>query len=129
MSVSERLVLLVDDFADGADMYAEYLTFNGYRVLVARGGQEAVDLARSHQPALILMDLQMPGMNGAEALRVLRTDQTFAETPIVALTAHALDRERLDALRDGFDEVIPKPCLPDELMAAVARLLTTERQT
>ena len=110
-------------------MYAEYLGFHGYRVAAARSGQEAIDAARAEPPALILMDLQMPGINGADALRILRTDQALAATPIVAFTAHALKPERIEALRAGFDEVIPKPCLPEQLMAAVERLLTTPRQT
>ena len=126
--VSQGLVLLVDDYEDTLDLYSEYLRFHGYNVTVARNGQEAVDIARTERPALILMDLQMPGMSGMKALRILRADEAFARTPIVALTAHALEAERVDALRGGFDEVIPKPRLPDTLMAAVERLLTTARQ-
>ena len=120
--------MLVDDYEDALDLYSEYLRFHGYNVTVARNGQEAVDLARAERPALILMDSQMPGLSGLKALHLLRTDEAFAQTPIVALTAHALEAERLEALRSGFDEVIPKPCLPDVLMAEVQRLLTTVRQ-
>ena len=129
MSPSQRSILLVDDFNDGLDMYAEYLSFHGYRLALARDGEEAVRLARSEHPAVILMDLQMPVMSGVEALRILRSDEAFSGTPIVAFTAHALDAERADAIRAGFDEVISKPCLPEDLMAAVERLLTTARQT
>jgi len=126
---SQRSILLVDDFNDGLDMYAEYLSFHGYRLSLARDGEEAVRLARSEHPGVILMDLQMPVMSGVEALRILRSDEAFSGTPIVAFTAHALDAERADAIRAGFDEVISKPCLPEDLMAAVERLLTTVRQT
>lgn len=129
MAPSKRLVLLVDDYADNLDLYAEYLTMHGYPVIVARNGSDAVSLARAEHPALILMDLEMPGMNGVDALKILRTDDTLAQTFIVALTAHALERELADALRDGFDEVISKPCLPDDLMTAVERLLAGQRQT
>jgi len=129
VSPSQRSILLVDDFNDGLDMYAEYLSFHGYRLALARDGEEAVRLARSEHPAVILMDLQMPVMSGVEALRILRSDEAFSGTPIVAFTAHALDAERADAIRAGFDEVISKPCLPEDLMAAVERLLTTARQT
>ncbi len=96
---------------------------------LARDGEEAVRLAQCEHPAVILMDLKMPVMTGVEALRILRNDEAFTETPIVAFTAHALDAERADAIRAGFDEVISKPCLPEDLMAAVERLLTTVRQT
>jgi CheY-like chemotaxis protein len=123
------LILLVDDFDDGLEMYAEYLTFHGYRLALARDGEEAVRLAQNEHPAVILMDLKMPVMTGVQALRILRSDKAFSETPIVAFTAHALDAERADALREGFDDVICKPCLPEDLMATVERLLTTLRQT
>jgi CheY-like chemotaxis protein len=69
----------------------------------------------------------MANMTGTEAMQVLRSDPAFAYVPIVALTAHALDAERRDALAAGFDEVIPKPCLPDELIVVIDRLLTTGR--
>jgi CheY-like chemotaxis protein len=121
-------ILVVDDFADGLEMYGEFLTFHGYRVLLARNGQEAVDLARAETPALILMDLQMPMMNGVEALRLLRSDSAFSRTAIVALTAHAMTAEREEALREGFDEVIAKPCLPEDLLAAIERILASERE-
>jgi len=129
MAASKGLVLLVDDYADNLDLYAEYLALYGYPVIVARNGSDAVSLARAERPALILMDLEMPGMSGIDALRILRTDDTLAPTFIVALTAHALHREIAEARREGFDEVISKPCLPDDLLAAVERLLAGQRQT
>lgn len=119
----QRLILLVDDFEDALSIYGQYLEHHGYAVVVARNGQEAVDAARGHRPALILLDLRMPVMSGAEALRVLRSDRAFDGTPIVALTAHALDDERAKALADGFDHVVSKPCLPDELLRVVQRVL------
>jgi len=108
-------------------MYADYLTFKGYRVLKADTGQAAIEAASTEKPALIFMDLRMPYMSGTEALHRLRADPTFSDVPIVALTAHALEDERLSALVAGFDEVIPKPCLPDELVAAIERLLVEGR--
>jgi two-component system, cell cycle response regulator DivK len=85
-------------------------------------------LAREHRPDLILMDLSMPGLTGTQAMRALRADDQFRSVPIVALTAHALDDERREALQAGFDAVITKPCLPDELLAAIEALFRT-RQT
>jgi CheY-like chemotaxis protein len=104
-------------------MYQEYLTYRGYHVVVARSGEEAILQARRHRPAVILLDIRMPGMTGTDALRVLRSDPSFQRIPIVALTAHALDGERTAALRAGFDDLIPKPCLPDQLASAVERML------
>jgi DNA-binding response OmpR family regulator len=117
------LILLVDDFEDSLDIYAPYLTHHGHRVLVARTGHEALESARAHRPDIILLDVSMPGLNGLDVVRILRADQQFATRPIVALTARALDSERLEALKAGFDEVIAKPCLPDELVSSVRRIL------
>ena len=108
-------------------MYEEYLRFRGYSVVTASSGAQAVDLARTTRPALILMDLQMGGMTGTEAMQILRADPAHSDVQIVALTAHALDGDRRAALAAGFDEVLPKPCLPDDLVAAIGRLLAGTR--
>lgn len=108
-------------------MYQQYLTYRGYHIIVARNGEEAVAQARAHRPDLILLDLRMAGMSGTDAMRILRSDPSFARVPIVALTAHALDRERRAALAAGFDELIPKPCLPDQLVVALERILAAAR--
>jgi CheY-like chemotaxis protein len=128
VAMNESSILLVDDNEDGLDMYQEYLTYRGYRVVLARNGEEAIVQARAHRPDVILLDVRMPGMTGTDAMRALRADSTFRDTPIVALTAHALDPERNDGLAAGFDEWIPKPCLPDQLLLAVERILSTARK-
>jgi CheY-like chemotaxis protein len=74
------------------------------------------------------MDLRMPDMTGTEAMRQLRADPLFSQVPIVALTAHAFADEQAAALAAGFDEVIAKPCNPDDLIVAVERLLSSARQ-
>jgi len=121
------IILIVDDFDDALDIYEQYLTFKGYCVVTARSGREAIDAARTHRPAVIFMDLSMATMTGTEAMRALRSDASFSHVPIVAFTAHALQDEKQTALHAGFDEVLAKPCLPDELVAAVMRLLATPR--
>ena len=121
-------ILLVDDFEDGLDLYHEYLTYRGYRVIVARNGEEAIAQARAHRPDLILMDIRMPVMTGADATRILRSDPSLGCIPIVALTAHAMEDERAEAVAAGFDELIAKPCLPDQLVLAVERILASARQ-
>ena len=126
--VSDVSILLVDDFEDGLDLYQEYLTYRGYRVIVARNGDEAVAQARAHAPDLIMMDIRMPLMTGTDAMRILRTDPSFGRVPIIALTAHAMEEERVVALAAGFDEVIAKPCLPDQLVLAAERILAAARQ-
>lgn len=124
-----KSILLVDDFEDGLEMYQEYLTFRGFHVVAARSGEEAVAQARVHRPQVILLDLRMPGLTGTDAMRILRADPSFVDTPIIALTAHALDEERRVALSAGFDAVIAKPCLPDALVAAVDAILSVRTQT
>jgi two-component system cell cycle response regulator DivK len=121
------LILLVDDFDDAREIYSTYLEFNGYPVRCAADGAEALSLARAESPAVILLDVRMPGMTGTDVMRTLRADPSFAQVPIVALTAHALDDERVAALEAGFDAVISKPCLPDELLAVIEQLLAQWR--
>ena len=94
---------------------------------MARDGEEAIIQARAHRPDVALLDIRMPGMTGTEAMRILRSDPSFERMPIIALTAHALDGERIAALAAGFDDLIPKPCLPDQLAFAVERILTARR--
>lgn len=108
-------------------MYREYLVYRGYHVIVARNGHEAIAQARLHRPDVILLDIRMPGISGTEAMRVMRSDSSFQNIPIVALTAHALEGERITALEDGFDDLIAKPCLPDQLVRALESILATPR--
>ena len=117
------VVLLVDDYEDALAIYGQYLDDRGYRVVMARNGEEAVNAARIHRPDLILLDIRMPIMSGTDALKVLRSESEFATTPVIALTAHALESERIHALAAGFDQVVSKPCLPDELVAIVESAL------
>jgi CheY-like chemotaxis protein len=121
------LILIVDDFPDALEIYQLYLTVKGYRVMTATSGADAVAMAHAHRPALIFMDLRMADMNGTEAMQAIRANPATAGIGIVALTAHALAEQRRDAMAAGFDEVISKPCLPDELLVAVNRLLAIQR--
>ena len=118
------LILLVDDYQDGREMYADSLRFAGYRTLEASSGPEALQLAFDRQPGLILMDLSLPGIDGWEVTARLKKDTRTRHIPIVALTAHALQEERERAERAGCDAFVAKPCLPEELLAQVQRLLT-----
>jgi CheY-like chemotaxis protein len=121
--VDAPAILLVDDYDDALEIYATYLRFHGYRVKTARNGREALDAIEAFQPSLVLMDLRMPILDGTEALRRIRLLPQFARVPVLALTAHALEDERVAALADGFDAVITKPCLPDDLLDVVRTAL------
>jgi two-component system, cell cycle response regulator DivK len=122
------LILVVDDYQDAREMYAEYLQFSGYRVAEARNGNEAVEQARALKPNLILMDLSLPGMDGWEATRVLKADDATKHIPIVALTGHALAGASEGAKRAGCDSFVTKPCLPDDLVVEVRRMLDDVKQ-
>ena len=122
------LILVVDDYQDAREMYAEYLQFSGFRVAEARNGNEAVAQARSLQPDLILMDLSLPGMDGWEATRVLKADDATKRIPIVALTGHALAGASEGARKAGCDSFVTKPCLPDDLVVEVKRMLNAVKQ-
>jgi two-component system, cell cycle response regulator DivK len=117
------LVLIVDDYEDAREMYAEYLVFSGFRVAEARNGLEAVEKAFALQPAVILMDLSLPVMDGWEATRRLKGDPRTRAIPVVALTGHALDGHSREAQDAGCDAYVTKPCLPDALVREVKRVL------
>ena len=117
------LILVVDDYQDAREMYAEYLQFSGFRVAEARNGNEALQQAFSLKPDLILMDLSLPGMDGWEATRRLKADASTQHIPIVALTGHALAGASEGARRAGCDSFVTKPCLPDDLVVEVRRML------
>jgi CheY-like chemotaxis protein len=122
------LILVVDDYQDAREMYAEYLQFSGFRVAEARNGNEAVAQAFSLRPDLILMDLSLPGMDGWEATRLLKADDRTKHIPVVALTGHALAGASEGAKRAGCDSFVTKPCLPDDLVVEVRRMLSAVKK-
>ena len=123
------LILVVDDYQDAREMYAEYLQYSGFRVAEAKNGNEAVTQARALKPDLILMDLSLPGMDGWEATRVLKADEQTKHIPIVALTGHALAGASEGARKAGCDSFVTKPCLPDDLVVEVRRMLDAVKQS
>jgi len=126
-STRKPLVLVVDDFADNREMYSEYLSFSGYEVIEARNGKEAVDAAQQRQPDIIIMDLSLPVMDGWEATRRLKADQRTNAIPVVALTGHAMQGHSKGAMEAGCDSFVAKPCLPDQLVAEIRKMLSTPR--
>jgi CheY-like chemotaxis protein len=121
------LVLVVDDFLDAREMYAEYFVFSGFRVVEASNGAEAVQMALELTPHVILMDLSMPGMDGWEATRRLKADRRTKDIPVIALTGHALTGFSESAKLAGCDAFVTKPCLPDTLVEEVRRVLGTPK--
>ena len=116
-------VLLVDDYPDAREMYAEYLQYSGFDVIEAGNGIEALERAADSAPDIILMDLSLPVMDGWEATRRLKADKATADIPIVALTGHALAGILEGAKNAGCDAFITKPCLPEDLVKEIQKVL------
>jgi CheY-like chemotaxis protein len=123
MSDEARLVLVVDDYQDAREMYAEYLMSSGFRVAEAANGVEAVEKALALVPDVILMDLSLPGMDGWETTRRLKANLQTKHIPVIALTSHALAGFSDSARKAGCDAFVTKPCLPDRVIGEVRRLL------
>ena len=123
MSDQRPLVLVVDDYQDAREMYAEYLSFSGFRVVEASNGAEALQKAFELTPDVILMDLSLPGMDGWTATRSLKSDERTRRIPVVALTGHALAGASESARQAGCDAFVTKPCLPDDLVVEVRKML------
>ncbi len=118
-------LLLADDNQTTAEIYTDFLTQNGFHIIQARTGQDALDLARQQRPHLILMDIQMPGMDGLTAIQRLRAmpDQALARTPIIALTALAMPGDRERCLEAGADDYLDKPVSLKNLLQVVKSYL------
>ena len=119
--MASRRVLIAEDNEKSMKLFRDVLQLSGYETLEATTGEQTVELATRHDPSLVLMDIQLDGMDGLTALRFMREDKRTASTPIVAVTAQAMagDRERfLDA---GFDDYISKPVNVLELVATIRR--------
>ncbi|PLW70281.1 response regulator [Pseudohalioglobus lutimaris] len=102
-------ILLVEDNELNRDMLIRRLNRAGLEVIAAGDGQQALDLMRSEQPAVVLMDMNLPVMDGWTACRHAREDASISQIPIIALTAHASDADRLTALEAGCDDYATKP--------------------
>lgn len=118
-----KLVLVVDDYPDTRDMYAEYLDFIGYEAQTAADGREALRRALRAQPNAIVMDLAMPVLDGWEATRILRADPRTRDIPIVVLTGNAQPEQKQRAHECGATCVLTKPCAPKDLVTALETVM------
>jgi len=119
-----RQVLLVEDNDFNQEVASELLGMMGIAVTLAANGQEALEQVRARRFDAVLMDLQMPVMDGHEATRRMRSDPSCADLPILAMTAHAMVQERERCLSLGMNDYITKPINPDELAATLAKWIT-----
>jgi len=119
-------VLLVEDYDDAREMYSEYLTFAGFEMVQAATGVEAIRQALERHPHIVVMDLSLPEMDGWETTRRLKEDERTAGIPVVALTGHVLTDFSRRAKQAGFEGFLTKPCLPEDLVAEIRRILDAE---
>ena len=121
------LLLIVEDNARNLKLARDVLAHAGYGTLEAQTAEDAIALARSHDPDMILMDIQLPGMDGLEALAVLRADDVTAAIPVVAFTAFAMKDDRERFLDAGFDGYLEKPISVRDFPGQVADLLASAK--
>ena len=125
----DDLVLIVEDEERNRILVREILEFNGYRTIEAGNAEEGIRLAREAKPALILMDFHLPGMNGIEALEVLRKDETTKHIPVIAVTASAMTEDRARIISAGFDGLETKPIHMDRFAQVVRSAIQQAKET
>ena len=122
-----ELILIVEDNDKNRKLVRDVLTFKGYTTIEAETGEEGVRLARERCPSLVLMDIRLPGIDGVEALRRRRAEQTTRGIPVLAMTASVMSEDRQKIMAAGFDGYQSKPINVTDFVAAVAQLLERRR--
>ena len=118
------LVLIIEDNARNLKLARDILNHAGYETLEAENAEDGLELARARRPGLVLMDVQLPGMDGVQALVRLRADPATADIPVIALTAFAMKADRERFIAAGFDHYMEKPLDIRELPRQVAATLS-----
>ena len=117
------MILIVEDNEKNMKLVRDVLQAKGYKTLEAVTGEDGVRLAKEHVPALVLMDIQLPGINGIEALKQMRADPVTASIPVIAVTASVMASDRRNITDAGFDGYVGKPLNLKEFLEAVANAL------
>jgi two-component system cell cycle response regulator DivK len=118
-----KRILVVEDQEDNRRILRDLLTSVGYEIIEATTGEEGVAMAETGRPDLILMDIQLPGIDGYEATRRVRANPALGQVPIIAVTSYALSGDDVKAMEAGCDDYIPKPFSPRALLAKVRQYL------
>jgi len=118
-----KRILVVEDQEDNRRILRDLLTSVGYEIIEAVTGEEGVALAETGHPDLILMDIQLPGIDGYEATRRIRAHPALRQVPIIAVTSYALSGDDVKAMEAGCNDYIPKPYSPRALLAKIRQYL------
>jgi CheY-like chemotaxis protein len=122
--MADQLILIIEDNERNLKLVRDVLQFNGFQTAEARTAEDGLALASASPPDLVLLDLQLPGIDGMEAFRQLRGSPPTADVPVVAVTALAMKDDRERVLRAGFDGYLEKPISVRELPSQVRAFLT-----
>ena len=125
--MANELILVVEDNDKNRKLVRDVLMFKGYEIIEAETGEDGVRLAQERHPSLILMDIRLPGIDGVEALRQLRSEEATREIPIMAMTASVMTADRQRIMGAGFDAYQGKPIQVNSFLAAVAQTLEHRR--
>jgi two-component system cell cycle response regulator DivK len=123
------MILVVDDTRDTRELFVEYLRMAGFQAEQAESGTEALHKAATLRPAAIVMDLEMPEMDGWEATRRLKADDRTRDIPVVALSAHVMEGARKKATEAGCAGFLSKPCYPSQVSDELNRILGMTRSS
>ena len=123
-----ELILIVEDNEKNRKLARDVLTFKGYRTVETESAEEGLKVAEEQRPDLILMDFHLPGMNGIEALAMLRANPATASIPVIAVTASAMTEDRARIMKAGFEGLQTKPISVLEFIAAVETALARKRE-
>ena len=118
-----KRILVVEDHADNRQIIRDMLAPTDYEITEAENGEEALAAIAKQRPDLILMDIQLPTMDGYEATRRIKADPTLRSIPIIAVTSYALSGEETKARSAGCDEYVPKPFSPRQLLAKIRQYM------
>jgi two-component system cell cycle response regulator DivK len=119
-----KSILVVEDQEDNRRILRDLLTSADYEVVEAITGEDGVTLAEAHRPALILMDIQLPGLDGYEATRRIKSNPELSEIPIIVITSYALSGDDAKAFEAGCDAYVAKPFSPRQLLAQIREFIS-----
>ena len=126
--MANELILIIEDNEKNRKLVRDVLQVKGYKTIESETAEDGLKLAAEKSPALILMDIQLPGMDGITALKQLRADPQMKNIPVIAITASAMTHNRTTMLAEGFDGYQTKPISLKDFLGEVERVLATQKK-